>query len=258
MKLDGKVALVTGGTAGIGRGIAEAFLNEGASVALAARNQGKAEKVLAELGVGDRAAFVQGDSTRREDCDRFVEETVARFGKIDILVNNAGGAARLVPAVDLYDEDWDLCMKWNLYSTFWTSRAALKHMIPQKWGRIINMSSVEGKVGKAVLSPYTAAKHGINGFTKAVAQEVAQDNITVNSLCPGIVITDIVRENGPATAAAMGISWEEMIALYTSESAIKRPIACEEIGEFAVVLASDAGAALTGGCFSIDGGTSAY
>ena len=152
MKLEGKVAAITGGTAGLGRGIAEAFLAEGAKVALFARNPDKGAKVLEELNVGDRAIFVAGDVMKQSDVEGFIDHTVANFGTIDILVNNAGGAGDLQPMVALSDEAFDEAMKWNVYSTFWASRCALKTMIPNKTGRIINMSSMEGKHGKPVFT----------------------------------------------------------------------------------------------------------
>jgi NAD(P)-dependent dehydrogenase (short-subunit alcohol dehydrogenase family) len=258
MKLEGKIAAITGGTAGIGRGVATAFLNEGATVVINGRNQEKGEKVVSELDGADRAMFVAGDVTKREDVDQLVATTIERFGRIDILVNNAGGAARLAPTVDLYDEDWDLVMKWNLYSTFWATRAALRDMLPRKSGRIINISSVEGKHGKPVVTSYCAAKHAINGFTKAVAKEVGTEGITINSICPGLILTDIVLDNGPKTAAAMGITFDEMVDLYVQDSAIKRPNTVEEVAAVAVLLASEEAARITGATFSVDGGTAAY
>jgi len=257
MQLDGKIAAVTGGTAGIGRAIAEAFLAEGARVVVSGRNADRGKQVVSELGE-DHAIFHQGDATTKEGVEQTVEAAVERFGRIDIMVNNAGGAERLAPLVDLYDEDWDLVMKWNLYSTFWGTRAALRHMVPQKYGRIINISSVEGKHGKPVVTSYVAAKHAINGLTKAVAKEVGTQGVTVNAICPGLVITDIIKSNGPATAAAMGITFDEMVALYTEESAIKRPNTLDEVAAVAVLLASDVAAGITGAIYSVDGGTAAY
>jgi NAD(P)-dependent dehydrogenase (short-subunit alcohol dehydrogenase family) len=257
MRLDGRVAAITGGTAGIGRAIAEGFLAEGAQVVVNGRNPEKGEKVVSELGA-DRARFHQGDATTKEGVEGTVEAAVQQFGRIDIMVNNAGGAARLAPTVDLYDEDWDLVMKWNLYSTFWGIRAALRHMLPQKYGRIINISSVEGKHGKPVVTSYCAAKHGINGLTKAVAKEVGTQGVTVNSICPGLVLTDIVLSNGPSTAEAMGITFDEMVSLYAEESAIKRPNELQEVAAVAVLLASEVAAGITGAMYSVDGGTAAY
>jgi 3-hydroxybutyrate dehydrogenase len=258
MKLEGRIAAITGGTAGIGRGIGEAFLAEGASVALMARGADKAQRVLDEIGAGDRAIFVAGDATSQADVEGFIDKTVEHFGRIDILVNNAGGAKDLQPLIDLSDEEWDLVMKWCLYSTFWATRRSLKHMLPQKWGRVINMSSVEGKHGKPVMTAYVAAKHAINGFTKAVAKEVGTQGVTVNAICPGLVLTDIVMDNGPATAAAMGMTFDEMVELFSQESSIKRPNTIEEVAAMAVLLASEVGAGITGALLSVDGGTAAY
>jgi 3-hydroxybutyrate dehydrogenase len=257
-KLDGRVAAITGGTAGIGRAIAEAFLAEGATVSLNGRSQTKGEKVLAELGAGARASFQAGDVTQVENVEAFIDGTVARHGKIDILVNNAGGGSVLVPTVDMPYDAWDHTIKWNLYSTFWASKRALPTMLAQHWGRIINISSVEGKHGKPVLGPYVAAKHAINGLTKTIAQEYGTQGVTCNSICPGLVITDIVNENGPSTAAAMGMTFEEMVALYSSEAATKRPTTVEEVAAVAVLLASEVGGGITGSAISVDGGTSAY
>lgn len=258
MKLQGKIAAITGGTAGLGRGMAEAFLVEGASVALMARNPDKAAKVLAELGVGDRAIFVQGDAMNQADIEGFVDATVARFGRIDILVNNAGGAGDLQPMVNLSDEAFDQAMKWNVYATFWASRRALKPMLAQKSGRIINISSMEGKHGKPVFTAYTAAKHAINGMTKSLAREVGTEGITVNAICPGLVITDIIKDNGPATAKAMGMEFDAMINMFAQESAIKRPNTVAEVAAVAVLLASPEGAGITGATISVDGGTAQY
>jgi 3-hydroxybutyrate dehydrogenase len=257
MQLDGKVAVITGGTGGIGRAIAEGFLAEGARVVVSGRNADRGEQVVSELGA-DRALFSQGDATTKEGVEQAVEAAVEHFGHIDIMVNNVGGAERLAPLVDLYDEDWDLVMKWNLYSTFWGTRAALRHMLPRNYGRIINISSVEGKHGKPVLTAYVAAKHAINGLTKAAAKEVGTQGVTVNAICPGLVITDIIKRNGPLTAQAMGITFDEMVGLFAAESAIKRPNTVDEVAAVAVLLASDVGAGITGAIYSVDGGTAAY
>ncbi|MFO6446888.1 SDR family NAD(P)-dependent oxidoreductase [Erythrobacter sp. NE805] len=258
MKLAGKVAAITGGTAGMGRGIAEAFLAEGAKVALFARNSEKGAKVLAELGAGENALFVAGDVMSQPDLEGFVDKVVQHFGTLDILVNNAGGAGDLQPLVNLSDHAFDEAMKWNVYSTFWASRRALPTMLGKGFGRIINISSMEGKHGKPVLTAYSAAKHAVNGMTKSLAREVGAAGVTVNAICPGIVITDIIRNNGPATAKAMGLEFEEMIDLFAQEAAIKRPNTVEEVAAVAVLLASAAGGGITGQQISVDGGTAQY
>jgi len=258
MKLEGKIAAITGGTAGMGRGIAEAFLAEGASVALFARNADKGAQVLEELGAGDRAIFVAGDVMSQSDLEGFVDHTIAHFGTLDILVNNAGGAGDLQPLVNLSDHAFDEAMKWNVYSTFWATRRALPVMLEKQDGRIINISSMEGKHGKPVLTAYSAAKHAVNGMTKSLAREVGAQGVTVNAICPGLVITDIIRNNGPATAKAMGMEFEEMVTMFAAEAAIQRPNTVEEIAAVAVLLASKAGAGITGAQISVDGGTTQY
>lgn len=259
MELENRVAAVTGGTAGIGRAIAEIFLKNGAKVMVMARNAEKAQAMMDEVGAGDRLKFFKGDATSQKDIETFVDTTVEVFGSVDLLVNNAGGAGTdLQPTVDLSDEEFDLCMKWNVYSTFWATRRALKPMLANKWGRVINISSMEGKHGKPVLTAYTTAKHAINGMTKSIAREVGTEGVTVNAICPGIIITDVVKENGPATAKAMGLTLDEMVDMFTAESAIKRPNKVEEVAAVAMLLASEAGAGITGTQISVDGGTAQY
>jgi len=258
MQLKGRTAAITGGTAGIGLAIAKTFLAEGASVALMARNAQKGAAVIDELGVGERALFVAGDAMVQGDVEGFVDATREKFGGVDVLVNNAGGASDLQPLVELSDEAFDETMKWNLYSTFWATRRALPGMQEQQWGRIINISSVEGKIGKAVFTAYTAAKHAVNGLTKSLAQEVGPLGITANAICPGLIITDIVKSNGPVTAEAMGISFDELIQGFAEESAIKRPNKVEEVAALSLLLASEAGGGITGAMLSVDGGTAPY
>ncbi len=257
-ELTGRVAAITGGTRGIGRAIAEAFLAEGCKVVINGTNADKGAQAVAELGQPDDVVFVQGNAKVREDCERVVDQAVEHFGRIDIMVNNAGGATNHAPVANLTDEALEDALKWNLWSTFWCSRKAVNYMIPQGWGRIINMSSVEGKCGKPGLSIYVIAKHAINGLTKSMAQEVGTMGITVNSLCPGVIETDIVREQGPQAAEAMGISYEQLIEYFVEESATKRVMAVDDVAAVAMLLASQAGAGITGSLISIDGGTSPY
>ena len=258
LSLNGKVAAITGGTRGIGRGIADAFLREGARVAMNGRSAEKGAQALAEMNRGTDAAFFQGDVLKQADVNSFIEQTVARFGRIDILVCNAGGAAGFAPVAEMTDESWQLAVDWNLNHTFWAMRKALQYMIPQKSGRIINISSVEGKHGKPGIAGYVATKHAINGLTKAAAKEVGTLGITVNAICPGLIITDIVRDSGAAAAASMGLTFDEMVAQFASESAIKRQNTVEEVAAMAVLLASDVAAGITGALLSVDGGTAAY
>ncbi len=256
--LEGRVACVTGGTRGIGLGIARAFLREGAQVVLNGRDEVKAKAAMADLAAGESAHFIAGDVMKREDCERVVNGTVDHFGRIDILVPNAGGGSNHAPVAQLTDEAMDEAMTWNFWHTFWTIRAALQHMIPQEWGRIITMSSVEGKVGKPGIATYVSAKHAICGLTKSVAREVGTIGITVNALCPGAIETDVMMAEGPSAAAAMGLTYQGLLDVFAEESAVKRLCEVEDVARVAVLLASDIGAGITGSLISIDGGTSPY
>ncbi len=256
MQLKGRTAAITGGTAGIGLAIAESFLAEGARVGLMARDAKRGSEVAERLG--EDALFVSGDATSQADVEGFVDAVGEKLGSVDILVNNAGGASDLQPIVSITDAEWDLVMKWNLYATFWATRRALPGMTERGWGRVINISSVEGKHGKPVFTAYTTAKHAINGMTKAVAREVGTQGVTVNAICPGLVITDIIRRTGPATAKAMGMTFDEMVAAFSADAAIQRPVTVEEVAAVALLLASEAGGGITGALLSVDGGTAQY
>ena len=187
-----------------------------------------------------------------------VARAAAELGRLTILVNNAGGGTGHAPIVDL--EDWALedALKWNLWSTFWCTQYALRDMLPRKWGRIINISSVEGKHGKPGVSIYVMAKHAINGFTKSCAQEIGTQGVTINCICPGAIETDIMRDEGPAAAQAMGLTYQGLLDWFASEAAIKRLNTVEEVAVVAVLLASEAGGGMTGTMYSVDGGTAAY
>jgi len=187
-----------------------------------------------------------------------VETTVDHFGRIDIMVNNAGGGENHAPVAQLTDESMQDTLVWNFWSTFWCTRRALNEMIPQQFGRIININSVEGKVGKPGVASYVAAKHAINGLTKSCAHEVGTMGITVNSICAGAVETEGMREMGSAAAETMGITYQGLLDWFAEEAATKRLIEVEDVAALAVLLASDAGGGITGSMISVDGGTSPY
>jgi len=257
-KLDGKVAVITSGSTGIGRGIGAAFLAEGARVVINGRDPGKGEKALNEMNAGERGHFIRGDVTVREDVDAVVDGAVEKFGRIDILVNNAGGLIKTAPVADLADEDWDYAVKWNLYSAFWASRKALEYMLPQQSGRIINISSVEGKHGKPAIPAYVTCKHALIGLTKAIAKENGTSGVTCNAICPGLVWTDVLVATGPESAREMGLTFEQMVDQFAQETALKRISTVEEVAAVAVLLASDVAAGITGSAYNVDGGTAAY
>jgi 3-hydroxybutyrate dehydrogenase/3-oxoacyl-[acyl-carrier protein] reductase len=260
MGLDGRVALITGGTRGIGRGIAEAFLANGASVMMNGRSAEKGKQALEEINVGNRADFVAGNVMVQSEVEGAVDATVDRFGQIDILVNNAGGSTGFGMVHELADEAWLGTADWILNSTFWATRKALQYMVAAgHGGRIINISSVEGKqANKAAVSPYIVFKHALNGFTKAVAFEYGPMGITSNAILPGAIETDLMREAGPEAAKTMGISYEQFLDNYAQESMIKRLNTVEEVAAIAVVLAGPEGAGITSGLINVDGGTAAW
>lgn len=254
--LSGKVAAITGGSRGIGRGIAEALLAAGARVAINGRNPAKGATAMEEMGQGKNVIFIAGDVEQQADVENFIDQTIAHFGQLDILVNNAGGSTDYAPVAQLSDLAWNKAANWILNSCFWATRRALNDMTQRQWGRIINISSVEGRqANKATVSHYITFKHAMNGFTKACAFEYGEQGITVNAIAPGGVETDLMLQQGPLAAESMGISYAELKSTYAEESAIKRLTRVEEVAAMALLLASDLGAGITGSILPIDGGT---
>ena len=258
-KLEGKVAAITGGTRSIGRAMADAFLAQGAKVVINGRDEAKGQQALAEMGGGDRAAFYAGDAAKQSTVEGLVDFAVDTYGQLDIMCLNSGGVMNTAPVFMMSDEEWNLEIDWNLNHVFWGMRKALQHMMPRDAGRILVTSSVEGKVAKPGLPGYNATKHAVNGLVKAASKEVGTTGITINSILPGLIETDIVRSTGPDSAVAMGLpSYQAMLDLFTTESAIKRCNTVEQVAAVAVMLASDAARNITGCMFPVDGGTMPY
>ena len=255
-RLSGRVAAITGSTRSIGRGIAEAYLAEGARVVINGRSSEKGATALAEVDAGDKLAFFEGSAADQAAVEGLVEFAIDHFGQLDIMVLNAGGVGEPAPVMEMSDEEWQYELDLNLNHTFWGTRAALRHMVPRGWGRVIAISSIEGKHGKPNVAGYTANKHAINGFVKAVSREVGEHGVTVNAICPGLVITDMVHERAGAALGVAGV--EGLIEHYCANTALKRPVTIEEVAAFAVHLASDLGAGFSGGTVSIDGGDAYY
>ena len=259
VKLEGKVAAITGGTRSIGRAMAEAFLAQGAQVVVNGRSPEKGAQALQEMNAGDNATFYAGDASTQECAEGIVDCAVDTYGQLDIMCLNSGGVQMTAPVAEMSDEEWNLEVNWNLNSVFWGMRKSLQHMIPRETGRILVTSSVEGKLGKPGIPGYAATKHAVNGLVKAAAHEVGTLGITVNSILPGLIETDIVRETGPDSAVAMGLdSYDAMIDVFSEEAAIKRPNRVDEVAAVAVMLASDAARNMTGCMFPVDGGTMPY
>lgn len=242
--LSGRVAIVTGSSRGIGRAIALQLAECGARVAINyVANASAAEAVAREIGGGsDQCIVVQGDVRRQTDVRRLVDETLKAFGRIDILVNNAGTTHDEL-LLRMSEEDWDKVMDLNLRAAFLCTKACLRPMVRQRWGRIISISSVGGIVGNAGQANYAAAKAGLIGLTKAVAKEVASRNITANVVAPGFVKTDITDALTDAQKQAL----LETVPL-------GRPASPEEIAPAVAFLASQEAAYITGHVLNVDGG----
>jgi 3-hydroxybutyrate dehydrogenase len=258
--LKGKTALVTGSTSGIGLGLAEAFAAQGCNVVLngfggAAEIEALRARLEKSHGIATR--FDPADMTRPDTIEAMVKGAIAEFGAVDILVNNAG-IQHVAPIDEFPAEKWDAIIAVNLVSSFHTIRHALPSMKKRGFGRVINIGSAHSLFASPFKSAYVAAKHGIAGLTKTVALEVAQQNITVNAICPGYVRTPLVEKQIPDTAKARGMTEEQVVRdVILAAQPTKQFVTVEQIAALAVYLASDAASAITGAMLSIDGGWSA-
>ena len=258
-KLEGKVAVITGSTRSIGRAIAEAYLAEGAKVVVSGRSEEKGAVALEEMNAGENATFIACDASSQSDVEGLIEGTISHFGQLDIAVLNAGGILTPHPVAEMTDESWNHTVNLNLNHTFWGMRKALQHMLPRESGRIIAISSIEGKMRTETVSHYVASKHGINGLVKVAAHEVGEQGITVNAILPGFIPTDLFEEHGPAAAKAQGLdSLEDLKVVYSAGTALKRPNKVEEVAAAAVMFAREEARNLTACLFPVDGGSMPY
>ncbi len=259
MRLDNKIALITGGGKGIGRAIALAYAQEGADVAICARTTADLDSVAAEVEkLGRRCFHQRADVTDKADAVAMVDATMRAFGRIDILVNNAGGGdvADHRTILEMDDQCWFDNVALNLHSTWYFTKAILPHMVERHYGRIVNIASVAGLQGVARLGAYAAAKHGVVGFSRTLALECGEYGITCNVICPGptragwsISATGIGK-----IAERFGMDVETFNARSVQGGAIKRMVEAEEVAELAVYFASDLSAATTGQSVSVCGG----
>jgi 3-hydroxybutyrate dehydrogenase len=259
-QLDGKVAVVTGSTSGIGQGIAEALEAAGADVLLNGfGDAAQIEALRRDMGerYGVKVRYSAADMSRPEQVVGMIEQAVRELGKVDILVNNAG-IQHTAPVHEFPPEKWDAILAINLSAAFHAIRAALPGMLERGWGRIINVASAHGLVASAQKSAYVAAKHGLVGLTKVVALETARTGVTCNAICPGWVLTPLVQRQIEDRAAREGI---EVARAKHDLLAEKQPseefVTPEQLGGLAVFLCSPAADQLRGQALAMDGGWTA-
>ncbi len=252
--LQDRIALVTGGSRGIGKAIARALVGEGAKVAICSRDAEAVRSAADEISPhGEGILAIRADVAEKADVRALVREIVTRWGQIHILVNNAGISAR-IPIESEDDARWLQVLTVNVIGAYYATREVLRHMPSHDGGRIINISSVLGRFGVPAYTAYCAAKHGIIGFTRALALEVVGRGITVNAICPGWVETDMASLGMRETAAATGMSQEEFRKQALAAVPIQRILEPKEIADLAVYLASDASAGMTGQTINLCGG----
>ena len=246
MKLDGKVALVTGAASGIGHGIAKTYVGEGARVVIADLNAAGAAKAAEELGGKETAIGIAMDVTKEDQVNEGVEQTVTAFGRIDILVSNAG--IQIVHPIEEFPfADWKKMLAIHIDGAFLTTKACVKHMYPQKSGALIYMGSVHSHEASPLKAAYVAAKHGLLGLARVMAKEGAAHNVRANVICPGFVKTPLVEKQIPEQAKELGISEERVIKeIMLAETVDKEFTTIEDVADVALFLATFKTNALTG------------
>lgn len=259
MLLSNKVAIITGGSRGIGREIAHAFVDEGAMVALVGRSEEALETVKNELikKTAKVISFVC-DVTDEIKVKEMIDLTIQELGEIDILVNNAGSSGKTLPVESLEECDWDDVVDSNLKSAFLCTKAVIPSMKRKGGGRIINMSSISGKRPLRYRAGYCAAKMGVIGLTRTIATELGQYNITANSICPGFVAGDRIDDVISKQAEAREVDVEQLENEFKKISPLNRFVKASEIAATTVFLASDCGIGITGEDVNVSSGVVMY
>ena len=259
-QLAGRSAVVTGSTSGIGRSIAECFAREGANVMLTGfGDAGEIEALRAGIEKQHRvkALYHGADMSKPAEIADLIARAESQFGAVDILVNNAG-VQHVAPVDEFPPEKWDWIIAINLTSVFHATRAALPGMKRRQWGRVINIASAHGLVASPNKSAYVSAKHGVVGFTKTVALEVAETALRVNAICPGFVLTPLVQKQIDYLARAHAITPDQAMRDYIlAPQPTRQFVKPGEVAAMALFLASEAANQINGAAFSIDGGWTA-
>ncbi len=259
-ELSGKTAIVTGSTSGIGLGIARSLAEAGMNIVmngLGSPDEIEVVRAALPLAAGRRAVYHPADMSDVDQIGAMIDHARSKLGPVDVLVNNAG--IQHVEAVETFPiESWNTILAINLTAAFHTTRAVVPGMKERGWGRIINVASAHGLVASPFKSAYVAAKHGLVGFTKAIALETAEHGITVNSICPGYVLTPLVQKQIPQTARARGLTEDEVVRdVLLHAQPTRRFVTTEQLGAMTVFLCSEMGASITGAAIPIEGGWTA-
>jgi len=243
-----QTAIVTGGARGIGLAIARRLAHGGLRVAIADLDYATAQQEVAALHArGEEALAVQADVTRPESVQAMVDAVIKAWGQLDVLVNNAGIAGRSAPIQDLSLEEWQQVIDVDLTGVFLCCRAAVRAMLPRRYGRIVNIASIAGKEGNPNLGPYSSAKAGVIGLTKSLGKELAQSGILVNAVAPAVIETEILRQVS-----------EETVQYMVGKIPMGRVGQPEEVAELVAWLASPACSFSTGAVYDISGGRATY
>lgn len=260
MFLKGKTALVTGSTSGIGLGYAKAFAAEGANLVINGFGEADAiekERVALERTSGAGALYSAHDLTKVDQIEAMMADAADSFGGVDILVNNAG-IQHVAPVEEFPLDKWDLIIALNLNAAFHTTRLAIPHMKAAKWGRIIQTASAHSLVASPFKSAYVTAKHGLAGFTKTVALELATSGVTANCISPGYVWTPLVEAQIPDTMAARGMTREQVMNdVLLAGQPTRQFVTIEQVAATALFLCRDEASNITGANLSVDGGWTA-
>lgn len=250
MRLNGKVAIITGGTSGIGLAVAKLFAKEGAKLVLAARHEAAGAQAVAEITKGGgEAIFVSCDVTKAEECKEVVRVAINHFGKINLLFNNSGIIFRNKDVVETSEEEWESSISVMLTGTYRMSRLVIPEMARGGGGSIINNSSIYGLIGGKGVAAYCAAKGGVTNLTRAMAIDHAPQNIRVNCICPGSVETPLLRQEMEECGGL-----EKMRPVFAAQHPLNRIATPEEVANTVLFLASDESSFVTGVALSVDGG----